>query len=111
MVGSFITNGSLSVTLSIPSGYATNPYYHRYHPDHDNLDPTYTHYVQEDFAISRSVELNFTPVGTGVPSFGMDGIDGIYKETITGLHKIPLQVSGTFFLQRISDVGALNPTL
>jgi hypothetical protein len=111
MVGSFLTNSVVNATLSIPSGYATNPYYHRYHPDHNNLDPTRQFYVQEDFAIRRQVQFDFTPIGSNVPSYGVDGLDGIYRETVTGLHKVPLLASGTFTLQRISTIGVLNPPL
>ena len=111
MVGAFLTNSVVNATLSIPSGYPTNPYYHRYHPDHNNLDPTGQFYVQEDFAITRQVQFDFTPIGSNVPNYGVDGLDGIYRETVTGLHKVPLLASGTFTLQRISTVGVLNPPL
>jgi hypothetical protein len=111
LTGSFITNGTLTGQLSIPFDYPTNPYYHRYHPDHDNLDSTYQHTVPEAFSISRKVEFDLVPAGTGVPNYGVDGLDGIYRETVTGLHKVPLLTSGTFFLQRVSNVQLLNPPL
>lgn len=109
--GSFATNGVLTGRISIPSGYATNPYFHRYHPDHDNLDSDYAKVVPEDFAMDRQVVFDFTPIGSGVPGFGVDGLDGTYRETVSGLHKVPLLVSGTFTLQRISSTGVLNPSL
>jgi hypothetical protein len=109
--GSFLTNGTVSGNLSIPFDYATNPYYHRYHPDHDNLDPTYQHTVPEALSISRNVVFDFTPIGSGVPSYGVDGLDGNYRETVSGLHKVPLLTSGTFVIQRISNVQLLNPPL
>jgi hypothetical protein len=111
LVGSFITNGSVTCTLNLPFDHPTNPYYHRYHPDHDNLDPTYKAIVPEAYSLTRKVELNFTPIGSGVPSYGVDGLDGIYQETVSGLHKVPLLTSGTFTLQRISTVNVLNPQL
>ncbi len=111
LVGTFSTGGVLRANLSIPSGHSSNPYYHRYHPDHDNLDPTYQHPVVEDIPVARTVEMDFTPVGTGVPDYGVNGFDGTYRETVTGLHKVPLRASGTFTLQRISLVGELNPPL
>ncbi len=111
MVGSFATNGVLTAQLSVPSGHRTNPYYHRYHPDHDNLDADFQTPRQEDLAIARQVVLYLTPIGSGVPAFGVDGLDGTYRETITGLHKVPLLVAGTFTLQRLSPIGLLNPSL
>jgi len=111
LVGSFVTNGSVTCTLNLPFDHPTNPYYHRYHPDHDNLDATYKMTVPEAYSLTRKVELNFTPIGSGVPSYGVDGLDGIYQETVSGLHKVPLLTSGTFTLQRISIVNVLNPQL
>ena len=109
--GSFATNGVLTGRISIPSGYATNPYFHRFHPDHDNLDPDYAKVVTEDFAIERELVFDFTPIGSGVPGFGVDGLDGTYRESVSGLHKVPLLVSGTFTLQRLTSTGVLNPSL
>ena len=111
MTGSFVTNGTLTCTLSIPFDYSTNPFYHRYHPDHDNLDPTYQYVVPEAYSITREIELDFSPAGSGVPNYAAEGMDGIYKETVSGLHKLPLLTSGTFTLQRISTVPVLNPPL
>lgn len=111
MTGSFITNGTLTCTLSIPFNYGTNPFYHRYHPDHDNLDPTYQFVVPEAYSVTRQVELDFSGAGSGVPSYGVDGLDGTYQETVSGLHKLPLLTSGTFTLQRVSTVPVLNPPL
>jgi len=111
LTGTFLTNGLLNGTLSMPFDYATNPYYHRYHPDHDNLDATYQHTVQEAYSVTRNVVLDFTAIGSGVPNYGVDGLDGSYRETISGLHKLPLLTSGTFVIQRVSNVQLLNPSL
>lgn len=111
LTGSFVTNGTVTCTLSLPFDYPTNPYYHRYHPDHDNLDPTYQFTVPEAYAVSRQMVLDLTPAGSGVPSYGVDGLDGSYRETVSGLHKVPLLTSGIFTLQRIANVSTLNPPL
>lgn len=111
LTGSFATNGTLSGSLTLPFNQTTNPYYHKYHPDHDNLDPTGQVTVPEAYTIDRQVEFDFSPVGTGVPSYGVDGLDGIYREAVSGLHKVPLVTSGIFSLQRISTVSSLNPPL
>lgn len=102
LTGTFITNGLVNATLNLSSNLVTNPFYHRYHPDHA---------APSSYAISRQVTLDFTPIGSGVPSYGVDGLDGNYRETVSGLHKVPLLTSGTFTLQRISTVNILNPQL
>ncbi|MEI9961487.1 MAG: hypothetical protein WDM76_10280 [Limisphaerales bacterium] len=67
--------------------------------------------VREAFTITRQIVFDFSPAGTGVPSYGVDGLDGTYRETMSGLHKVPLLTSGTFWLQRVSTVSAFNPPL
>lgn len=111
LTGVFGVSNTVGGTFSVPGGHPTNPYFHRYHPDHDNLDETYQQPREEAYAIGRQIELDFTPAGSGVPDYGGNGLDGRYRETITGLHKVPLQVSGSFTLQRISTAGEFNPPL
>ena len=38
-------------------------------------------------------------------------MEGIYRETLTGLHKQPILVQGTFRLSRASFIAELNPSL
>ncbi|MEM9530888.1 MAG: hypothetical protein AAGA23_08210 [Pseudomonadota bacterium] len=109
--GAFNTAGVLSVTLDLPSDFPTNPFLHRYHPDHDNLDAQFTNFQQEAFALTRVLQLRFSgtdPEGTTPPDWGDSLMGGEYLETITGLHKNPIFLSGDFRISRISDVTLLN---
>ena len=47
---------------------------------------------------------------TGVPalSWGSSEIGGIYRETITGLHRDTLKIKGTFLLRKVSEIGSLE---
>ncbi len=88
-------------SLNLPEDLATNPFKHRYHPDH-----------RTGFAISRQITFEFdgSPGGAlpAAPGYGVDRLTGVYKETILGLHKIPLKMEGTITLNRISQVDKLN---
>jgi len=81
--------------------HPTNPYRHKYHPDH-----------RSGFDIVRQVTIEFDgvpgdPLEDG-PGYGVDRLTGVYSETITGLHKIPLKVQGTVELNRVTSVATLN---
>jgi len=45
-----------------------------------------------------------------VPDFGYNEMGGNYQETITGIHKSAIYVSGTFRLTRVSLIAELNPS-
>lgn len=117
-----ITSGSGGVTpggdplvrtIQIPWNDATNPFVHQYHPDHDNkdarggvLDPRI-----ESYTLNRTCTFQFlssAPAGTSKLGWGASVIGGIYSETVTGLHKDPITVQGTFLLNRISEIGAIT---
>ena len=87
--------------IDLPADFPTNPFMHRYHNDH-----------RTGFALSRQIALSFEgndgsslPPG---PGYGVDQIRGTYRETITGLHKVPLRIAGTVVLDRVSQVDQLN---
>ena len=97
----------LTGTIVLPANHPSNPFRHRRNPDHST-----------GFDITRVLNLNFdglagdSPASTG---YGVDTITGTYAEEIHGLHKplgpqknTGLKVSGTFMLNRISLVDALN---
>ena len=44
------------------------------------------------------------------PDYGYGMIGGHYRERIFGLHKQPIQVSGTFELNRASAIAELDPS-
>ncbi|MCF7731518.1 MAG: FG-GAP-like repeat-containing protein [Akkermansiaceae bacterium] len=88
-------------TIHLAANAATNPYRHKFHPQH-----------QLGYAINRSISISFDgdpgdPL-TAAPGFGVDRITGTYRETVTGLHKLPIRVQGGIELTRISEVGTLN---
>ncbi len=112
--------GELGIGHSLRGDYTlfpdqpTHPFKHKYHPDHDNLDPTFRNRVEEAFEISRAFEFDFLPTdpGSGLPAspdYGHSEIAGIYVETVTGLHRFPIRAEGVFRLRRVSAVASLNP--
>ena len=103
-------------TCFVPIDYddPVNPFKHRYHPDHDNLDPRFEQKVgegRESFTVTRQVQLEFTaqdPDNLTLAGWGDNQLGGVYRETITGLHKAPLIVEGTFRLHHACEVSTLN---
>jgi hypothetical protein len=91
----------------------TNPFLHRYHPDHDNLGGNFKDFQQEVNRIVRDVTLvfDFTPKDHPEnPPLGWGGsiLGGTYTEEIRGLAKGPIKVQGNFTLKLASDAGRLN---
>jgi hypothetical protein len=107
VVGSGSWSSSLTFSFTLPADHPTNPFRHRFHPEHDQ--------TSESYAISRSLVLAFssTDPEAGIsgprPDWNTDRVAGTYAETLTGLHNRPINVAGTFTLQRFSSDGELNP--
>lgn len=117
-------SGSISTTVAcqliLKSSQPTNPFLHRYHPDHDNLTPDYAPYPpdyalykQEVNNIARDVTLEFDPTpkenpDNPPPGWGVSILGGTYTEYIRGLAKGPIKVQGNFTLRLASDVDSLN---
>ncbi len=109
--GSFGLGGTISGSFSIPPTFARNPFYHRYHPDHDNLDVDFRTTRLEAYDVTRAFELRLSPtnlVGATTADYGYKMVAGTYRETVTGLNKSNLVSSGTFRLNRVSEIGTLN---
>jgi hypothetical protein len=112
--GSIAVGDTLTRTIRIPYNDPTNPFVHAYHPDHDNKNargaPLSAGVESPD--ITRDCSFTFTatpPAGSSVSSgWGSSILGGTYTETITGLHKEPLVLSGTFELRRASEIGTLT---
>ncbi|MEZ5326887.1 MAG: hypothetical protein R3F19_17700 [Verrucomicrobiales bacterium] len=108
--------GSSILQFSLQQGYddPLNPYKHKFHPDHDNLDSRFEGKLpegRESFDFGRVVSLEFTdedPDDLALPGFGDNMLAGNYKETISGVHKRPIHVQGTFRLHRAARIGTLN---
>src|SRR5206468_4048024 len=77
-----------------------NPFKHRYHPDHDNLDERFATRLPEgveSFTVNRRIQLQFTgtdPDNLTTAGWGDDQLGGDYSEIISGLHDQPIYVSG-----------------
>jgi hypothetical protein len=111
--GSVALGATLQRTIQVPFNAPTNPFVHTYHPDHDNKDarfqplaagvesPTYSRACAFTFAASPPPNAN--PIGWGSTVLG-----GTYAETITGVHRHPIVVSGTFELRRVSELGEIT---
>lgn len=92
---------------------STNPFLHRYHPDHDNLESDFSTFKQEVNRIVRDVTLVFdsTPKENPTnppPGWGVTVLGGTYTEHIRGLAKGPIKVEGNFTIRLASDVKQLN---
>ncbi|MCL4789322.1 MAG: hypothetical protein KJ070_21425 [Verrucomicrobia bacterium] len=114
LAGAFAIGQSLTATLTLPHDHPTNPFKHKYHPDHDNLNARFDGPAVESYTTSRQIELSFAgspPAGSpSVPDFGYNEMGGAYRERITGIHKNPIHLRGTFRLSRVSQIAELNPS-
>lgn len=117
LAGSGVFGGSNSTFVCTSVlGYTNvlNPFVHQYHPDHDNYDDGHTTLLADGAecpTITRQITLQFTatdPNGLTMAGWGDTLVGGIYSETITGLHSVPLNVRGTFRLSLACNVGVLN---
>jgi hypothetical protein len=113
--GTMATGSTLSWAIPIPFNDPTNPFVHNYHPDHDNVDAKGRALTagQESFTINRNCQFTFTsspPDGSYVAGWGTTVRGGTYLESISGLHKQVLQVRGTFRMQRVSEIAAIDLT-
>lgn len=106
--------GTLNGTVILDYQHPLNPFQHRFHPDHNNLDERFEQPLpegRESFTVSRAVSLEFSstdPLGLNPPGWGQTELGGVYRESISGLHRSSLQVSGTFRLVRLATAAALN---
>ena len=132
-----LVNGDFGTNLwscQVIVGYddPTSPFKHLYHPDHNNLDENYSPLpvstnagwpanqavagpsTSESMTVTRYLSLEFTPAdpeGLALAGWGDNQIGGNYSETITGIHRSPVKVSGTFRLRHASTVAVLNDGL
>ncbi len=112
--GTLSANGSVSFDVTLGYNADTNPFVHRYHPDHDNLDSRFETVLpagRESHTVRRVITLAFTPTLPGIddPAWGVTMLGGNYTETVTGLRSVPITVGGTFVLYRVSEGPTLLP--
>jgi len=111
MSGTFSADGEVDATVVMASDFPTNPFLHRYHPDHDNLDNQFLNPVQEAYEITRHIRFVFSPDNPELqnePEWGDSLLAGDYFEEISGLHRNTIYVGGTFRLRRVAGVPELN---
>ncbi len=104
-------DGNLDVTIVVPPDLPTNPFFHRYHPDHDNLDAEFLNYKEEAYRVTRKIHWSFgadDPYGQDDPDWGDSVLGGTYTEELTGLHRNPIFIEGAFRMRRVSTVVTLN---
>lgn len=93
-----------------------NPFKHRFHPDHDNLDASFSQVLPEgveSFTVRREIQLAFSTTdldGLASSQYGGETVGGRYTETVSGLHRSPIVVQGTFRLNRVSRISTLDNT-
>jgi hypothetical protein len=111
MDGQFGPGGSVGVTITMEPEFPTNPFRHKYHPDHDNKDAQFVPGVEEAFQVVRDMQFDFAvddPLELDPPGWGSTIVGGTFQEALTGLHKNRIFVSGSFRMRRISNVPVLN---
>jgi hypothetical protein len=114
MNGEFALGTSVNVSLLIDPEMPTNPFRHKYHPDHDNLDAQFLNFKQEAFQVTREMEFFFSPNNPSYPDvadppgWGVEEMGGVFRETLIGLHKNAIFVEGDFRLKRIASTAVLN---
>jgi hypothetical protein len=91
------------------------PFLHTYHPDHDNKDARFENVLDpgiESHTVNRNIILGIkAAAGPGEgPQWGNTLLSGTFSETLTGIHKQSIQVSGIFALGKVSDIPTLLPT-
>jgi len=91
---------SVNFVIELAAKHPTNPFFHRYHPDHgDNT-----------IQVMRSISLAVLPsprAGTTPLDYGYSTLSADWQETIVGLHRASLTVSGDVSLRRLSLVEDL----
>jgi hypothetical protein len=106
--------GTNGCTVNLDYDDPLNPFKHAFHPDHNNRNEEYTQTVAEgteSFTVQRQITLEFLaqdPNGFELAGWGDTQLGGKYRERVTGIHKSPIYVEGTFRLHQASPVGLLN---
>lgn len=120
--GTLATGGTVTCSFSLGRTHPTNPFLHRYNPQHDELDPAYEAIPEasakhESPLVSRLMTLSFIdrfppdqrqPAGPLPPGWNDSQTGGVFSEVLTGLHKDPITVTGSFMLRKVTDRGVLN---
>ena len=94
-LGGAVAAGSTATgTLTLPAGSPVNPSRHKYHPDLASAG------VEVSRALTLSIAAGESPAD--------HKLLGTWAETIAGLHKDAIRISGAVSLTRVSTVATLN---
>jgi hypothetical protein len=117
LAGIFGGTNVLDCTVELPFDDPVNPFVHRYHPMHDNLEYDNDGSASplgegaESSTINRAMQFAFDETdpehGAGNPRWGVSELGGTFTETVSGLNKT-IYVEGQFRLEKISDCGVLK---
>lgn len=118
--GALGAGGSLQCNFTLAPDDPGNPFLHRFHPDHDNLDDSFSAPAAEAYQIVRGMKLSFAgrypanpdeperSAASTPPGWGDSELGGTYSETISGLHKETLSVSGWFTMKLVAAIADLR---
>ena len=108
LTGTFGPGETMQVTVLLHDNNPTNPYHHKYHPDHTWYADPMPHQI---WNIVREIELGIDLTASqerSEPGWGDEWLKGTYVERITGIHKNPIEFGGTVEWRHISRIGDLN---
>lgn len=122
--GEFMTEGAeLSGVMTQWYDDKTNPFLHRFHPNHDTIvfnngapkkseeDGSDGTGAYESWNVTRAITLRFEgddPTGYAAEDWGRTVTGGVYTERITGLNKTEIIVRGAFRLTKALDTSVLS---
>jgi hypothetical protein len=121
--GSFTEADRLEFRITIEPEDPLNPFKHKYHPDHDNLDAKFNPipmtgsdgiapHLWEAPLVKRHIALALTDDPPGVPAGEVEALaaqvdwggatwGGTYQEVIEGLHNHDITVKGYFVIRHV----------
>jgi hypothetical protein len=113
--GVYAVPTTLSYAFTVGYNSPHNPFVHKYHPDHDNLDARFESALPagvESYNITRAITLTFesdaSALGMSEIGWGASVLGGYYQETLTGLHKNSITTRGIFIIRRVSELDAIE---
>lgn len=100
--GSLAAGATLTCGIVLAADHATNPFKHKFHPDHET-----------GREITRTISLEFESSppdypDSPPPEWGYTMVGGSYSEEVAGLAAAPINTSGRFVLRLASEVSSLN---
>jgi hypothetical protein len=109
--GQFAPGTVLEGQIDMPAGVATNPFAHRFHPDHDNLDDATGAILHgaavEVYAVSRDIRIDIAPQDPDLPG-PLSRIIATYGETVNGLAAAPIHSTGRLILIKVNSVSEVE---